>query len=258
MTIFKKILIGFSAIAMLSVLGILVVSASAKTTLTVENIEATPGSIVDVAVNLSGNEVGILGMMISVSYDEGLTLKSAVEGTALSTLDFTPGKVITANPINLAWDGLDADKTNGTIAVLTFEVSDSALGKCNINLSYDIGNIYDNDYNDIDVEIVNGCINVSSVGAKPEMTVHNYIPGDNTTFTLDISSFDDIEGKILVATYYNGQYSLGNVVTYDAVASRNITVNTKGMDTLKIMWWNEILQGKCIPISKSIEIDLTK
>lgn len=259
-TTLKRILIIACIVCVLTILGISAVYASANTTLTVENVEAQAGSDVEVKINLSGNETGILGMLVALSYDDGLILKSVDAGSALPTLDFTPGRIITANPLNLGWDGVDADKTNGTVAILSFAVSDNASGKYNINLSYDVGNIYDNDFNDIDVTIVNGSINVgSSYVTEPEMIINNYSKGDGSaTFSLKLSSPDAINGKILVVTYYNGESGFGDADIYDAVSGRDITVNTKGMDTLKIMWWDGIGVDECTPISKSLVIDLTE
>jgi len=232
------------------------VSASAQTTLTVDSVNAEAGADVEVAIDLSGNEVGVLGMMISVSYDENLTLKNAVAGTALSSLDFTLGKDITANPINIAWDGVEADSTNGTIAVLTFTVPENAEGTYNINVSYEVGNIYDNDYEDIDVSVVNGKINVSRAITEEAMSIKNYVKGDTTTFTLDLVSPDSISGKVLVATYCDNKSRMNDVDIYDAISSRDISVSTKGMDTLKIFWWDGLSTLR--PITEAIEIDLTK
>ncbi|MBR6792006.1 MAG: signal recognition particle receptor subunit alpha, partial [Ruminococcus sp.] len=39
-------------------------------------------------------------------------------------------------------------------------------------------------------------------------------------------------------------------VVYDALASRNISVNTKGIDTLKIFWWDSL--STLVPIANAI------
>lgn len=256
MMTFKKIIALICIISVLFVAFLPVVRASPVTTVKVETVTAEAGSDVEVAIALSGNESGILGMMVSVSYDKDLTLKSVVAGEALSSLDFTPGKDMTANPINIAWDGLDADSTNGTIAILTFSVPENAKETYNIDLTYSVGNIYDNDYNDIDVAIVNGGINVKNSTSKSEISIKNYSQGDTTTFTLDLVSSSSITGKILIATYYNKELILDNVKIYDAISSRNISVDTKGMETMKIFWWDSL--STLVPVTEVVEVDLTK
>jgi len=257
-TALKRILITACVVSVLTAFGVLAASAADKPTLTVENVEAEAGSDVEVKISLSGNEIGILGMMVSLSYDDGLTLESVVEGSALSTLDFTPGKIITANPLNLGWDGVDADKTNGTIAILTFAVPDNAKDKYSINLSYDVGNIYDDDFNDIDMAIVNGSISVNTSSAtEPEIIISNYDnEDDSATFTVELPFQGDIYGKILVATYNDGKSAFGDADIYDAASTIDITVNTKDMEIIKIMWWEDT--DKCTPISKAVKIDLIK
>ncbi|MBR5518984.1 MAG: hypothetical protein IKV86_08180 [Clostridia bacterium] len=230
-----------------------VVMASSKTTLTVSSVTAEPGTEVEVAIDLSGNEVGILGMMVSVSYDENLTLKKATAGNALPSLDFTPGKSLKENPINFAWDGLDADYGNGTVAILTFAVPEDAQGKYDINISYTTGNIYDNTYNDIDVAVVNGSITVNSVPVitEPSMSCDNIVNGaDNITLDINLISPNEIIGKVYVALYDENRMTM--VKVYEADEFVNATLDAVNGNCIKVMWWDNNHK----PITEHLKIEL--
>ncbi len=240
-------------IFILTMMYIPAVNASSKATLTVSSVTAEPGTDVEVAIDLSGNEVGILGMMVSVSYDENLTLKKATAGTALSTLDFTPGKDLTANPINIGWDGLDADSTNGTVAILTFAVPEDVQGKYDVNVSYTTGNIYDDGYNDIDVTVVNGSITVNSapVITEPSMSCENIVKGtDNITLDVNLVSHDEISGKVYVALY--DENSMIKAKIYDADEIVNAIIDAVNGKYIKVFWWDDEYK----PIIEHLKIDL--
>ena len=137
------------------------------------NIKGKAGEQVKVELYVKNNP-GILGMMLQLSYDSDLTLTSLEQSidednSALVSLDFTPGNNLESNPINIAWDGLDADATNGKILNAYFTIPEGVENGIiyDINLSYVKGDVYDNDYNDIELTVTNGSI-----------TVKNYTIGD--------------------------------------------------------------------------------
>lgn len=119
-----------------------------------------------VTLSLAGN-TGLAGALISVKYDSALKLTKIESGDALSSLTFTPGGDLAANPVNLLWDGQDADASNGKIAVLTFSMPERA-GEYSVSLSGDAGNFFDNDMNDVAVAL-NGC-SIRVEGTLPETT----------------------------------------------------------------------------------------
>lgn len=142
-------------------------------TVYVKDVQGKAGEQVKVDLYIENN-TGVLAMMLKLSYDSSLSLMALEQSTnednsALESLDFTPGRDLKANPINIAWDGLDADDTNGKILNVYFTIPEDAENGdvYDINLAYDIGNVYDNDYNDIELSVKNGSI-----------FVKNYTPGD--------------------------------------------------------------------------------
>ena len=136
-------------------------------TLTFGDMQAKSGGTVVVPLAISNNP-GLAGLSILVSYDSVLTLNGLEVGEALTELDFTNPKTLTANPLKLLWDGVDADASNGAILYLTFTVAENAEeGDYSISATYDAGDIYDGDMNDVDVVITAG-----------KVTVKNSTPGD--------------------------------------------------------------------------------
>jgi hypothetical protein len=93
-----------------------------------------------------------------------------VQGDALSDMAFTAPGDYSKNPVNLVWDAMEADASNGHILTLSFQIPEEAEERnYEVNLSYKPGAICDNDMNDVDFAITNGVI-----------TVKNLIPGDVT------------------------------------------------------------------------------
>ncbi len=144
--------------------------AIAEPTITVQTVTDVAGATVEVDVVLANNP-GILGAILTISYDEGLTLLDASSGEAFSGHSMTkPGKF--TSPCKFVWDGEDIDSIevkDGTILTLQFKISEDAEAghEYAVNASCVKGDITDNDLNDIDVKIVNGSVNVV-----------DYMPGD--------------------------------------------------------------------------------
>ena len=102
--------------------------------LKVAEVSAEAGSTVNVPIEISNN-TGICGATLQVSYDKNLVLTEISSGDAFSSMTFTRPGNFSANPVNLVWDNVEADTTNGTIAVLTFQVPETA-GTYAVSLSY--------------------------------------------------------------------------------------------------------------------------
>ena len=119
---------------------------------------------VDVSIE---NNTGLGGMLFKIAYPEAFALTSVERGDALETLDYTKPGILTANPVSVAWDGIENDFSNGTLLTLTFTVpANTNIGEYPIQITYKDGDIYNigegvNEYFDINVNIVNGGITVS-------------------------------------------------------------------------------------------------
>lgn len=113
---------------------------------------------VSVPVTLSGN-TGIAGMTLCVSYADGITLTDIALGEALASLTYTKPGNMAANPINLVWDGLDADTSNGVVATLTFEVPKAKTAEYKITVTPD--GVFDNNVNEVTVSAASGKITVA-------------------------------------------------------------------------------------------------
>lgn len=159
----KLISLVLSLVMMASLFAPVSVFAGGTTTITIPGISDTAGSTVDVAVQIENNP-GILGATLTFEFDEGLTLVGAANGDAFSALTMTkPGSF--TSPCNFVWDGQELTNTDildGVILTLQFKIPDDAQSgtKYNITASYDDGAIVNNYLNPIDVNIINGSIEV--------------------------------------------------------------------------------------------------
>lgn len=115
------------------------------------------------------NNPGIAGATLTISFDQYLTLVSAENGEAFSKLLLTkPGSF--SNPSTFLWDSESGEATDdGTILTLTFAVSSFAQADTNLNIyiSCNSGDIYDENMETVNMQVVSG-----------NVTVIDYIPGD--------------------------------------------------------------------------------
>lgn len=135
-----------------------VFAADGKVTLSVAKVEAEANVSVNVPITMSDN-TGICGAIIKVSYNKKLILTGVEKGSALSSLTMTPPGNKSENPFKLMWDGLEADDTNGEIAVLTFSAPAEA-GTYDISVSYEPDEVIDGDFAPVDLELIDGSVTV--------------------------------------------------------------------------------------------------
>ena len=169
--------------------------SSSAPTITVETVEALAGSTVEVDVKIENNP-GILGLTLTLSYDEGITLTSATVGDAFEALSYTPGGEL-GNGWKFVFDGTSIspeDVKDGVILTLTFEVSADAEPNTavSISVSYEQSDIIDNDMLPVNPAVVPG-------GVK----IIDYIPGD-------VNSDGDVNTSDVVALrrYIAGGYGV--------------------------------------------------
>lgn len=135
-------------------------------TIFVRKATALPGeNAVEVEVCVRNNP-GILGMTLSVSFDESaLTLIDAENGEAIhDVLTLTKSKVLKSG-CKFVWDGQEltnADIKDGTILVLVFNVSETAQsGEYQIVVNGSDGDIIDNELIPVSLSFEDGYIKLS-------------------------------------------------------------------------------------------------
>lgn len=131
----------------------------------VESVTTSSSEYVVVNISIKNNP-GILGMSLNVSVDDSvMTFTSAEKGNVLPSFTLTsPGTSATSSPYSFIFDAMDitaADKEDGVIISIMFKVKDNAeSGVYNINLSYVDGDIFDSNFDHVDVEVTNGTITI--------------------------------------------------------------------------------------------------
>lgn len=195
-----------------------------NTEINIGDVTAMGGETVDVPITLSGNS-GICGANIVISYDKNLQLTGITKGSALSSLSMTKPGSIASNPFAVVWDGMEADSTNGTIAILTFKTPSNA-GKYSINVSYDEGDIVDGTLSPVNVTLKNGSITVedSSPVSGTIITVDTVTaqPGESFTVPVRIAGNTGICGATLTFDY-STPLTLTNIARGDGFSSLAMT-----------------------------------
>lgn len=230
----KRLLSVIMALIMvLTVLPISMVAFAADTaTVSVESVNAVPGSTVDVNVNLTNNP-GIMAAAFTITYDDGLTLVDAKSGDAFSALSMTKPESF-SSPCKFAWDALDLaeeDIKDGTILTLTFDVAENIEANSNLNvkITYSSKDIIDSNIQSVPLNVNNG-----------KVTIIDYIPGD-----LNSDGIVDLKDVTMIRRYITG-YSVsvnelaadvngdGDVTMMDVVLIRRYVVDAEGYGVILV------------------------
>lgn len=133
-----------------------------KTTLIVEGATAKVGDKrVEVTIKVAKNP-GILGIDFNLFYDDSvMALVDAKSQLDLKGCVYTPPAYF-RNPTTFLWDFQDANWVkDGAFLKLYFDVLDTApAGDHEIKIMYSYGNIFDADFEPIDVAVRNGYLSV--------------------------------------------------------------------------------------------------
>lgn len=221
----KKIIHTFIFSCLICLLLIPINAAYANNTeIYIGDVTAMGGKTVDVPITLSGNS-GICGANIVISYDKSLQLTGITKGSALPSLSMTKPGDMTSNPFTIVWDGMEADSTNGTIAVLTFKTPSNA-GKYSINVSYDEGDIVDGTLSPVSVTLKNGSITVEDsapvLGTIITVDTVTAQPGESFTVPVRIAGNTGICGATLTFNY-STPLALTNITKGDGFSSLTMT-----------------------------------
>ena len=118
----------------------------------------------EIIVNISiKNNPGIAGATLQVEYDSKLTLQQANNGDALSTLTFTKAETF-SSPAKFLWDSeRGMSQQDGTLLSLTFLTSTEAASgeKLPIHISYATGDIFNENLEDINLQLIDGSITIA-------------------------------------------------------------------------------------------------
>lgn len=139
-------------------------------TISVESIAANPGDSVQVKINIANNP-GIASLKFDVKYDEYLTLTNVEFNSEFGSYVTAPTPYKNPQTISMI-SPLKEIGTNGNFAILTFSVSNNMPEKyrADITVTYDGDDIFDADYNNVPVEVVNGYVETSA-SAENQFTV---------------------------------------------------------------------------------------
>lgn len=154
--------------------------------ITVENGTGKIGDTVELKVTI-GNNPGIAGATLQIEYDSKLSLQEVINGDALDVLTFTKPAKLTS-PCKFLWDSESGMALkDGTLLTLRFAISNQSIvgDKLPVHISYEEGDIFDENLEDIELQCVDGTITVEkNSDVEKEELAHLY--GASLRLTGDI------------------------------------------------------------------------
>ena len=189
-----------------TILGVFATSTS-QPIISVENVWAAAGSLVEVNVEISDNP-GIYGATLTVSWAEGLALVDAESGDVFNGLSYQePSRYVSAGT-NFIWYGTRLREIkDGTVLKLTFEVAENMEDAEELAVNVTGNGLTDVDDNVISARFISGSVRIV-----------NYIPGDT-------DGNDEIDPRDLIAL---AKYISDNCTTDPE--GFNVTINTSAAD----------------------------
>ena len=132
-----------------------------------------------------------------------------------------PGE-LTEKKINIVWDGMEEDSSNGVIAILNFSKPKKA-GSYDVKISYEDGGIIDGNLQPVEVTMYNGSITVKgfSEGEKDSCTVNGHKGGKATCIKKAVCSVCRKEYGEVDPTNHEGETELRNVKKATCTEDRN-------------------------------------
>ena len=180
-------------LAALLLTGVLAMSATAagEPEFRVSTAEASPGETVDLTVSTVNNP-GIASFELDIHYDS-----SVLEWTAVSKGSYGGNWDVGVDESAL-WIDADNHSDDAVILTMTFKVKDTApAGLSEVSVSYEQGNVFDEDANDVDFETVSGGVQVKGqvIETKPEFKTQNLVLSGQigVNFFLDLSMLTEAQ-----------------------------------------------------------------
>ena len=233
--------------AMLFISSLPAVQAASTPRVSVQTVSATAGDVVSVTVTLSGN-TGFSDLSIELDYDPAILTLVQVEQEALtSDCRQSQSQHLTDRPYSLIWvSGTSLCKANGTLATLTFRISEDApSGNTPVSVSFykgrqgnyedgvNVNYRMDSEQNQepLGLTYSNGSVRVKAM-PDTEVTVSL---GSGRQATL--SARHQMTGQIYIASYTREGRMLG-VSIWDA-ADAVSAEPASGAAYVKLMWLDE-------------------
>lgn len=125
----------------------------------VSDVDGNAGDQVSVTISVANNP-GIIAAALDVTYDrKKLKLIEATDAKLLAKPTFA--QTTEQYPYYVSWNDALSSKNNtknGTLVTLTFEILKGAKGDTEVSVSYETGNVFDYDLNDVNFKTVSGTI----------------------------------------------------------------------------------------------------
>lgn len=234
--------------------------------------KAIAGNTVTVNIDITGN-TGIALGKVRLGFDKNVLIPLSVEKNDVlrsvanfqSNIDDPNIDASELDSVIISWMNYSPLNDNGTLATVTFAVSDNASGTSDLVLT--VEELADAATNNVTATVTNGTLNVSdgttgeingdkidvamsantitktesAVGGTMSLSV--YSPkSSNATFILCIY---DSENSLVAATVQNKALAAGpNTVTFNSISA---SVNKVGTYAVKVYTWNEL--EKMMPLT---------
>lgn len=231
--------------AMLFIGSLPAVQAASTPKVSVQTVSATAGDEVSVTVTLSGN-TGFSDLSIELDYDPAVLTLVQAEQEAL-TSSCLKSQNLTDRPYSLIWvSGTSLCKANGTLATLTFRISEDApSGNTPISVSFykgrqgnyedgvNVNYRMDSEQNQTPLGLTysNGSVRVKAM-PDTEVTVFLGSRGQAT-----LSARHQMTGQIYIASYTSEGRMLG--VSIREAASTIFALPASGAAYVKLMWLDD-------------------
>lgn len=232
----------------------------------------TPGSTVAVNIDISGN-TGIALGKVRISFDKNVLTPLSVDKKDVlqsvanfqSNIDDPNIDASDLDSVIVSWMNYSSINADGTLATVTFAVSDNASGTSELKLT--IEELADAAMNNVTATATSGTVNISdgiTDGTDDDkidvaMSENNIIKTTSTVGgTMNLSVYSsksnkaafilciyDSENYLVATSIKNQELAVGpNTVVFDSVSA---AVNKSGTYAAKVYTWNEV--EKMIPLT---------
>ena len=239
-----------------------------------KNVTANAGEYVDVPIEITENS-GIAGFNFNIEYDKSrLRPVSIKAGDILSDGTFTSniqqsGDVSNVDYVTSYWNNPSDITGTGTLFTVRFKVDENATGEIPVTVTYNEGDICNQNFENVSADITNGVVNVRDVAvsefykitsatmAKDNEVTESIPQNGDFTITAEVNEVEKYDSAKLYAVLYDENGALVSFINTDVnnSGSYNITVPQidKTIGKVKLFIWNSLDGMK--PLSKVFTIE---